>query len=145
MLFRSKSKKASNAGKASAERRASKRSTDVQPTNNQEPITNNQEPDYLIVQLASDEPDPEKVSVQDVVDYWNEVAVKIGKPKVLRMSSQRQQIVKARIRENHIDDFVTVFRNIEQSKFLREWAAMGFDWVFKAGNFQKILEGNYNG
>lgn len=42
--FRDKSMKASNAGKASAQRRLNERSTDVQPTNNQEPITNNQEP-----------------------------------------------------------------------------------------------------
>lgn len=111
-------------------------------TNNQEPLTNNQEPDNLIVQPESD--DPESVSVKDVVEYWNEVADKIGKPKVLRMSPQRQQIIKARIRENHIDDFVAVFKNIERSQFLRNWQAMGFDWVFKAGNFQKILEGNYN-
>jgi uncharacterized protein YdaU (DUF1376 family) len=40
--FRSKIAQASRAGKASAERRSNARSTDVQPTNNQEPITNNQ-------------------------------------------------------------------------------------------------------
>ena len=38
--FRSKSEAASRAGKASAERRLNDRSTTVQPTNNQEPITN---------------------------------------------------------------------------------------------------------
>jgi uncharacterized protein YdaU (DUF1376 family) len=42
--FRSKSEQASKAGKASAERRLNGRSTDVQPTNNHKPITNNQEP-----------------------------------------------------------------------------------------------------
>ena len=36
--FRDKSMKAANAGRASAERRSNERSTDVQPTNNQEPI-----------------------------------------------------------------------------------------------------------
>ena len=40
--FRAKSEQASRAGKASAARRLNNRSTDVQPTNNQEPITNNQ-------------------------------------------------------------------------------------------------------
>ena len=44
--YHSKIEQASRAGKASAERRNSARSTDVQPTNNQEPITNNQQP-YL--------------------------------------------------------------------------------------------------
>ena len=42
--YRSKVEQASRAGKASAERRFNDRSTDVQPTINQEPITNNQEP-----------------------------------------------------------------------------------------------------
>jgi len=39
--FHAKVDQASRAGKASAERRFNGRSTDVQPTNNQEPITNN--------------------------------------------------------------------------------------------------------
>ena len=42
--FHSKITQASNAGKASAQRRSNARSTDVQPTNNQEPITNNHKP-----------------------------------------------------------------------------------------------------
>jgi len=40
--FRAKTEQASRAGKASAARRLGIRSTDVQPTNNQQPITNNQ-------------------------------------------------------------------------------------------------------
>jgi uncharacterized protein YdaU (DUF1376 family) len=42
--FHSKIAQASNAGKASAQRRLNARSTDVQPTNNQQPITNNHKP-----------------------------------------------------------------------------------------------------
>jgi uncharacterized protein YdaU (DUF1376 family) len=38
--FQAKKQQASRAGKASAQRRSNARSTDVQPTNNQEPITN---------------------------------------------------------------------------------------------------------
>lgn len=41
--FRAKIEQASRAGKASAERRLNERSTDVQPTNNHKPTTNNQE------------------------------------------------------------------------------------------------------
>jgi uncharacterized protein YdaU (DUF1376 family) len=41
--YRGKIEQASRAGKASAERRSNVRSTDVQPTNNHKPITNNQE------------------------------------------------------------------------------------------------------
>ena len=42
--FHSKVEQASKAGKASAERRNNERSTDVQPTNNHEPLTNNHKP-----------------------------------------------------------------------------------------------------
>ena len=42
--FKGKIEQASKAGKASAERRSNARSTDVQPTNNQEPLTNNHKP-----------------------------------------------------------------------------------------------------
>lgn len=111
-------------------------------TTNQEPLTTNQ---YNgIVELPSDKQPENQVKVSDVVEYWNEVADRIGKPKVLRLSDGRKQMLKTRIKENSIDDFLLVFRNIERSDFLRNWKAMGFDWVFKAGNFQKILEGNYN-
>lgn len=119
----------------------------VQPIPDSKPVI---KPDELNC-ASSDAPqqptlieDEQSISVQDVVEYWNEVADRIGKPKVQRLSGGRQQVIKARIKENSIDDFLTVFRNIEQSNFLRNWKAMGFDWVFKAGNFQKILEGNYN-
>ena len=47
-----------------------------------------------------------------------------------------------------IPDFIQVFQNIQKSPFLRGetgWMGCGFDWVFKKTNFQKILEGNYNG
>lgn len=98
----------------------------------------------LIVELPSDDQPENAVKVSDVVEYWNEVAERIGKPKVLRLNDSRKQMVKARIKQNSIDDFLLVFRNIERSDFLRNWKAMGFDWVFKAANFQKILEGNYN-
>jgi uncharacterized protein YdaU (DUF1376 family) len=42
--FRHKIEVASRAGRVSAQRRMNERSTDVQPTNNHKPITNNQEP-----------------------------------------------------------------------------------------------------
>lgn len=102
-------------------------------------------PDSLIVDLAIDEPPADdQLKVSDVVEYWNEVAERIGKPKVQRLSDGRKQVIRARIKQNTVDDFLLVFKNIEASDFLRNWKAMGFDWVFKAGNFQKILEGNYN-
>ena len=92
--YRGKIEQASRAGKASAERRFNARSTDVQPTNNHKPITNNQEIKNNIVtargtrlstdwELSEDQKqfcvkerpdlDPTKVSA-GFKDYWISVA-----------------------------------------------------------------------
>ena len=149
--FRQKSEKASNAGKASAQRRSNKRSTDVQPTNNQQPITKNQEPiihskECMSETPVSDEPEG-SLKPTHVFDEWNLVAGKIGRPKVRDLTPERRKLLNDRIRQYDVDDFVTVFNNIERSAFLRGdggWQGCTFDWTFKKGNFQKILEGNYN-
>ena len=62
--YHSKIEQASRAGKASAERRSNARSTDVQPNNKQEPITNKQETKKATVVAA-----PEGVS-QEVWDSF---------------------------------------------------------------------------
>jgi len=149
--FRQKIEKASNAGKASAQRRSNVRSTDVQPTNNQEPITNNQQPILTSKEVMSETPvsDPsEKFDPKDVVEVWNDTATKLGKPMVRDLTPERRQLLKARMSQYALEDFVAVFNSIEQSPFLRGdtgWRGCTFDWVFKKANFQKILEGNYNG
>jgi len=144
--FRDKREKASNAGKASAQRRSNVRSTDVQPTNNHKPITNNQ--DIILSNESMSETDvSDAFEPTDVVEVWNEVAVRIGKPKVRDLTPERRQLLKSRMAQYKLDDFVAVFNSIERSPFLRGdngWRGCTFDWVFKKANFQKILEGNYN-
>ena len=68
--FRDKRQKASNAGKASAERRSNVRSTDVQPTNNHKPITKNQEPNITPL----NPPKGKAVSIPSGVEIevWND-------------------------------------------------------------------------
>lgn len=85
---------------------------------------------------------------KDVVEVWNELAVKLAKPKVRDLTPERRQLLKMRMGQYKLEDFVQVFNNIERSPFLRGdhgWRGCTFDWVFKKANFQKILEGNYNG
>ena len=91
--------------------------------------------------------DGEKLDPKHVVDFWNQTAVTLGKPKVRDLTPERRQLLKARMSQYSIDDFVVVFDNIKTSPFLRGdngWRGCTFDWVFKKANFQKILEGNYN-
>ena len=85
---------------------------------------------------------------KDVVEVWNELAVKLAKPKVRDLTPERRQLLKMRMGQYKLEDFVQVFNNIERSPFLRGdhgWRGCTFDWVVKKANFQKILEGNYNG
>jgi uncharacterized protein YdaU (DUF1376 family) len=67
--FQAKRQQASNAGKASAERRNNIRSTDVQLTNNHKPITNNQ---------------VNKEYIDRFDDFWKHYPRKVSKPNALK-------------------------------------------------------------
>jgi len=114
-------------------------------TTNHKPLTTNQ--DILSSESMPETDVSDGFDPKDVVEVWNEVALKLGKPKVRDLTPERRQLLKARMAQYALDDFVVVFNNIERSPFLRGdhgWRGCTFDWVFKKSNFQKILEGNYN-
>ena len=114
-------------------------------TTNHKPLTTNQ--DILSIESMPETDVSDTFDPKDVVEVWNELAVKIGKPKVRDLTPERRQLLKGRMSQYALDDFVLVFNNIERSPFLRGdhgWRGCTFDWVFKKSNFQKILEGNYN-
>jgi uncharacterized protein YdaU (DUF1376 family) len=74
--YRGKIEQASRAGKASAERRLNVRSTDVQPTNNHKPITNNQEPinkEYIDRFNVFWKQYPRKVAKPNALKAWNKI------------------------------------------------------------------------
>lgn len=92
--------------------------------------------------------DAPALTTKHVMEFWNEVAPSLGKPAIRKLTPSRQAKVRSRIAQNSLEDFQTVFANIRASPFLRGdrgWNGCTFDWAFKAENFQKILEGNYNG
>ena len=89
----------------------------------------------------------EKIKPEHIAEHWNDLAARIGKPRVQKLTPERRQLLRSRIAQYSIDEFVEVFGNVERSPFLRgdkDWQGCCFDWVFKKTNFQKILEGNYN-
>lgn len=144
--FRQKSEKASNAGKASAQRRSNVRSTDVQPTNNQQPITNNQEP--VLSSKEDMSSDDDRVSVKDIVEAWNELAEAKGLAKVVRVTDSRRKQIQARIKEYEPDDWSKALTAIYKSKFLcgendRGWKA-DFDFLLQPKSFVKLVEGAYD-
>ena len=120
-------------------------------TTNHKPLTTNQEPLLTSKEVMSEtsvsDDDDDAIKAKDVVEVWNEMAAKLGKPKVRDLTPERRQLLKARASQYALEDFVSVFRSIERSGFLRGdtgWRGCTFDWVFKKANFQKILEGNYD-
>lgn len=81
-------------------------------------------------------------------ESWNSLAKRLGKPCIRDLTPERRQKLKARIAGYSIDDFRAVLAGVERSAFLRGetgWHGCTFDWVTKKANFQKILEGNYDG
>lgn len=69
-------------------------------------------------------------------------------PKVTTISSARERVIKTRLKEFTVEQFTTVFKKAEASKFLngrngKAWRA-NFDWLINASNFVKVLDGNYD-
>lgn len=84
---------------------------------------------------------------QKIKDLYHGFCVSF--PKIRAISGQREKAVAARWREyKSLDVFAEAFRAVERSSFLkgnnnRNWSA-DFDWIMRATNFPKILEGKYD-
>jgi len=87
-----------------------------------------------------------QTDVQRIINEWNSLE-EFGINPVKRMTPKREQAVKARIRQNHIDDILEAIENIRHSSFLQGQNKNGwmvtFDWFLKPGNFAKVFEGQY--
>ena len=87
-----------------------------------------------------------QTDIQRIIDEWNTLE-EFGITPVKRMTPKREQAVKARIRQNHMDDILEAIENIRHSSFLqgqnKEGWMITFDWFLKPGNFAKVFEGNY--
>jgi uncharacterized protein YdaU (DUF1376 family) len=165
--FHSKIDQASRAGKASAERRMSARSTDVQLTNNQEPITNNQLKPYICP--PDGEPDPAKklpgcdhkavielyhqnLPTMRRVEVWNETRAGYLRQRWREVAAELAQAndIDANDVLNWWGEF---FQSVGKSRFLtgrvnskdgRAFVA-DLEWILKPSNFAKIVEGKYHG
>jgi uncharacterized phage protein (TIGR02220 family) len=123
--YRKKRKQASDAGKASAKARQVKgseqapndRSTDVQPTINQEPLTNNQEKDKTLLSGSPDTPPrndknhQRKQEALEVIQFLNEKTGRNYRP----VDSNLRMII-ARLKEYTLTELLQVV-----AKKTREW------------------------
>lgn len=89
-----------------------------------------------------------KSDFEKIRERWNRIE---GLNKVSNLNpgshTQRIRLLKARLKDYPLDDFMTALDNIEKSSFLRGENNRGwkitFDWLVNEGNFIKVLEGNY--
>lgn len=89
----------------------------------------------------------QSVPFEKIMNLYNQTCVSF--PRILRIDGQRQKAVAARWKANsNIETFETLFKKTEASSFLkgkndRNWRA-DFDWITKATNMTKVLEGRYD-
>lgn len=86
------------------------------------------------------------IPYEQIMQAWNEeTGGALGK--IVMISGQRREMVRARIRETSLEDFFTMIRNAAASDFLRGdnprgWTA-SFDWCIRPNKYPRVLEGNY--
>ena len=159
--FHSKIDQASRAGKASAERRMSSRSTDVQLTNNQEPITNNH------IKESKDSLSSARLPTcphQEILELYKKHLPQLAQPRVwdgVRQTNLRQRWLQAAkpsvfspqgysSQAEGMAWWDSFFAYIANDTKL----AQGFEtkdrtwrpdlvWIVNATNFAKIIDGKY--
>ncbi len=88
------------------------------------------------------------LTAQEVVEAWNSRMVPQGFRAVRRLTATRKVQLKARLRENTIDDWQQAMGALERSTFCRGdnksgWRA-DFDFLLQPKSFTKLLEGAYD-
>ena len=88
----------------------------------------------------------ENINYQEIADMYNDTCVSF--PRLTTLSEARKKAIRARLNNYSVDDFETLFKKAEASKFLkggndRNWRAT-FDWLIKDSNMAKVLDGNYD-
>ena len=96
--------------------------------------------------IASPPPSPRQ-PVSEAMDFWNENAAAAGWRTMTARSAARQKATASRLREHGLDGWKTAIARARASPFLGGADPPGwftFDFFVKAGNFIKVIEGNYD-
>ena len=87
--------------------------------------------------------------VSDAVHFWNEVAAKNDWPEVQKMTPARRAAVLGRLKDvGGVEGWRSAVERADASHFLTGQTPAAFrcsfDWLIKAANFTKLMEGNYD-
>jgi hypothetical protein len=94
-----------------------------------------------------DSPSGDGLTREHVFGGYQELAAALGLPVPRDFTPERRQLARGRVKQYSLEDFQTVFAKCRDSPFLRGdkgRTPLTFDWLMKKGNFQKVLEGNYD-
>jgi hypothetical protein len=95
-----------------------------------------------------DSPSGDGLTIEQVFEGCQDLLRALGLPAPRDLTPERRQLIRARIKHYPLADFLTVFAKCRDSPFLRGdktgSTPLKFDWLLKKGNFQKVLEGNYD-
>ena len=83
---------------------------------------------------------------QSIINEWNSLDNNIPKLQALNPSTNRYNLIQARINQYGLDEVLKAIKSIDQSDFLKGYKTdfrVTFDWFIKPNNFIKVMEGNY--
>lgn len=107
----------------------------------------NGEPNGSLVNGNAVAESEDELTPEDVIEAWNEMASRIGRPKVVKLTPERQRKLRARIKQNTLEEFKLALDAIERSPFLRgetgNWPGASFDFLLQPSSFTKMIEGTY--
>ena len=158
--YQDKSKKASDAGKASAEKRRKNKQnstdltevenaeqnstelTDVENAEHSPTDSTNIDLDLDLDLVKKEKQEKEKDVIAKVMETWNELPL----ANISAIRGKRLESLKARLKEYSLDEILTAIQGIRDCPFLLgqkgNWL-IDFDWFIRPNNFPKVLEGKY--
>lgn len=123
--------------------------TITQSNKDDEPSDKNKKKRGKKKQNEYEDTEQDKINYQEIMKYWNQMCEKSGHPRCMRMTNNRREHIRARMKEPLFNkDWKKVIDGIPKSQFLlgkndRGWKAT-FDWILmNDSNYAKILEGQY--
>lgn len=88
---------------------------------------------------------PYNPQVSEIVNLYHEICISL--PKLRKVDDDRKKAVEKLLKNFTVGDFEKAFTMVEESDFLTgrngKWTSCNFDWLVKAKNLNKVLEGTY--
>ena len=88
-----------------------------------------------------------EIDYEAIVNFFNDETQGVFGKVMYPISKNRQDSIRARIKDFGLDGFAEMVRKATRSNFLKGDNKGGFvakfDWMIRPSNFQKIIEGNY--